>query len=90
MKSGNEFCEADELSSVLWYRRRQKPGRYHIYSLYSALRLRLSASARLGNDSGKVGELSKVTAVFPPVDKFLTVRKRKKTTKKGEYSAYCR
>ena len=35
-----------------------------------------------GNESGKAGELSKLTAVFPPVDKFLTVRKRKKQQKK--------
>ena len=33
--------------------------RADIYSLYSASRLRLSASVRLGNDSGKAGELSK-------------------------------
>ena len=32
----------------------------YIYSLYSALRLRLSASARLGDNSGKAGEVSKI------------------------------
>ena len=41
-----------------------------------------SYQACSGTDAGKAGELSKVTAVFLPVDKFLTVRNRKKQQKK--------
>lgn len=57
-----------------------RPVRHHFLIWYRARYGEVSIYA--GNDSGKVGELSKLTAVFPPVDKFLTVRKRKKQQKK--------
>ena len=45
-----------------------KPESYHAYSLHSALRLRLTFAAQIGNESGKAGEVLKLAAVFPTAD----------------------